>query len=183
MAFVLTDEELEQVTHRFTAASQARVLTALGIPFKPHPTDRRLIVSRAAAEMILGGPVGTAPSAQVAPAEWRRYIFPIGKILASSAPFVFGMTAEPGCYVYFLMTDHEVFYVGQSVEIGTRLRYHWAEYKERLTRLAVISVPPDLLDTVESVYIHWLRPPANAVYPGCYLPDGVMARLEETGGV
>ena len=53
----LTDAEIEQITRRPTAAAQARVLKLIGIPFTPHPTDRRLIVSRAAAEAVLGGTV------------------------------------------------------------------------------------------------------------------------------
>lgn len=52
---VLTAGELEAITSRPRPSAQARVLTALGIPFKIHPYDRTLVVLRAAAEAALGG--------------------------------------------------------------------------------------------------------------------------------
>jgi uncharacterized protein DUF4224 len=54
MPLTLTPAEVAELTRRERPAAQARVLRALGIPFKPHPTDPVLIVSRAAAEAVLG---------------------------------------------------------------------------------------------------------------------------------
>lgn len=56
MSFRLTDTELRELTDRKRPSAQAKVLTALGIPFRYHPIDGGLIVSTAAAEAVLGGP-------------------------------------------------------------------------------------------------------------------------------
>lgn len=57
---VLIASELEAITRRPRPSAQARVLTALGIPFKIHPFDRTLVVLRAAAVVALGGIAGPA---------------------------------------------------------------------------------------------------------------------------
>lgn len=56
----LTDEEVAAITRRETAAAQGRVLRLMGIPFATHPLDPVLVVSRAAAEAVLGGPVAVS---------------------------------------------------------------------------------------------------------------------------
>lgn len=50
----LTPEELARLTRRDKPKAQARVLRALGIPFREHPFDAALLVSRTAAEAALG---------------------------------------------------------------------------------------------------------------------------------
>jgi hypothetical protein len=55
-----------QLTGRERPTAQARVLRALGIPFRQHPTDRVLIVSRAAAAEALGASAPEA-AAETAP--------------------------------------------------------------------------------------------------------------------
>ena len=64
---LLSPDELRDLTRRDRPSAQARVLRALGVAFKPHPTDGILLVSRAAAESALGGNVEPTPAA---PAEW-----------------------------------------------------------------------------------------------------------------
>lgn len=76
MSLLLTDDELYQLTRRQSAAAQARVLTRLGVPFKTHPTDGVLLVSRAAAEAAMGAPITAAPRS--ANDEWEVRI-PGGK--------------------------------------------------------------------------------------------------------
>lgn len=51
---ILTQDELASLTRRGRPTAQARVLRLLGVPFRPHPTDGVLLVSRAAAEKALG---------------------------------------------------------------------------------------------------------------------------------
>jgi hypothetical protein len=51
---ILTQDELAALTRRDRPTAQARVLRLLGVPFRPHPTDGILLVSRAAAEKALG---------------------------------------------------------------------------------------------------------------------------------
>lgn len=52
---VLTEQELEAVTGKDRPSAQARVLRELGIPFRPRPRDGALLVSRRAADAVLGG--------------------------------------------------------------------------------------------------------------------------------
>jgi len=50
----LAAEEVAALTRRGRPAAQARVLRKLGIPFRRHPTDSAVLVSRAAVEAVLG---------------------------------------------------------------------------------------------------------------------------------
>ena len=50
----LTQDEIAALTRRNRPTAQARVLRLLGVPFRAHPTDGVLLVSRAAAEKALG---------------------------------------------------------------------------------------------------------------------------------
>lgn len=59
-AVTLTPEELIAITRRERTSAQARVLHALGIPFREHPSDAVLLVSRAAAEAALGATIEKA---------------------------------------------------------------------------------------------------------------------------
>ena len=63
-SIVLTPIDIEQITRRDRPTAQARILRLLGIPFVVHPTDGNLIVSRAAAEAVLGAPIGAAVQSQ-----------------------------------------------------------------------------------------------------------------------
>ena len=51
---ILTSEEVVALTRRDRPAAQARVLRALGIPFRLHPNDSTVLVSRSADETGLG---------------------------------------------------------------------------------------------------------------------------------
>ncbi len=52
---VLTAAELRELTRRDRPAAQARILGRLGIPYKEHPVDRCLLVSRSAVLAVIGG--------------------------------------------------------------------------------------------------------------------------------
>jgi len=54
MGLTLEPEELAALTRRDRPAAQARVLRALGIPFRIHPTDSVVLVSRVIVEAALG---------------------------------------------------------------------------------------------------------------------------------
>jgi hypothetical protein len=54
---LLTEAELVALTRRDRPSAQARVLRRLGVPFRTHPSDGVLLVSRAAAEVALGAEV------------------------------------------------------------------------------------------------------------------------------
>ena len=55
MSLVLTVEEIANLTGRERPKAQAKVLRGLGVPFRVHPVDRTVIVSRAAVEAALSG--------------------------------------------------------------------------------------------------------------------------------
>lgn len=71
-------------------------------------------------------------------------------IVAQSVPY------ESQCGVYFLVSSGRVVYVGQSVQIGTRLSDH-AKTKD-FDRYSYIACPKEKLDVLESLYIHTLNP-------------------------
>ena len=72
------------------------------------------------------------------------------EIVAQSVPY------ENQCGVYFLVKSDRVVYVGQSVQIGTRLSDH-AKTKD-FDRYNYIACPKEKLDVLESLYIHTLNP-------------------------
>jgi hypothetical protein len=61
--------------------------------------------------------------------------------------------------VYFLIDKDEVVYVGQSVNIYSRIGQH--SYK-KFDRYAFIPCEASSLNTLESLYIHFLQPKLNA---------------------
>ena len=61
--------------------------------------------------------------------------------------------------VYFLIANDEVIYVGQSVNVYARLSQHASG--KYFDRYAFIRCKPDILDKLESLYIHCLRPKLN----------------------
>lgn len=76
-----------------------------------------------------------------------------GDIVKASLPF------KKICGVYFLIKDGLVVYVGQSVDIFTRLGMH--ENFKSFDSYAFIECDKAQLDLVESLYIHTLNPLLN----------------------
>jgi len=62
--------------------------------------------------------------------------------------------------VYFLLDGSEVVYVGQAVNVYSRIGQHTGK---RFDRYAFVPCPVDALDRLESLYIHCLRPRLNGV--------------------
>ena len=60
--------------------------------------------------------------------------------------------------VYFLLEGNEIVYVGQSTHVYSRIAQH---NDKTFDRYAFIPCPPDKLDRLESLYIHYLRPRLN----------------------
>lgn len=60
--------------------------------------------------------------------------------------------------VYFLLIGDEVVYVGQSVNIYARLSSH---HIRNFDRFAFVLCSVEMLDRLESLYIHCLRPRLN----------------------
>jgi hypothetical protein len=64
--------------------------------------------------------------------------------------------------VYFLIDGAEVAYVGQSVNVHSRIGTH---ADKQFDKYAFVPCEPDALDKLESLYIHCLRPKLNATNP------------------
>ena len=60
--------------------------------------------------------------------------------------------------VYFLIDADEIVYVGQSVNIYSRISTHW---DKKFDRYAYVPCEPETLDRLESLYIHFLSPKIN----------------------
>lgn len=60
--------------------------------------------------------------------------------------------------VYFLLDGDEVVYVGQAVNVFARIEGH---REKRFDRFAFVPCAPEMLDKLESLYIHCLRPRLN----------------------
>jgi hypothetical protein len=64
---------------------------------------------------------------------------------------------EEACGVYFLIDHSKIVYVGQSVNVFSRMREH--SKSKQFSSYAYISCPKEDLDVLESLYIHVFRPP------------------------
>ena len=62
------------------------------------------------------------------------------------------------CGVYFLVQDSAVVYVGQSVNVYSRISQH---PDKKFDKYAFVPCEANLLDRLESLYIHVLRPKLN----------------------
>jgi hypothetical protein len=65
--------------------------------------------------------------------------------------------------IYFLIDNGKVVYVGQSVNVYARISYH---YDKVFESFAFIPCEKRMLDKLESLYIHVLRPPLNGDHVG-----------------
>jgi len=65
---------------------------------------------------------------------------------------------EKASGVYFLLDGDEVVYVGQAVNVYSRISQHT---NKRFDRYAFVPCAVDALDRLESLYIHCLRPRLN----------------------
>jgi hypothetical protein len=81
------------------------------------------------------------------------------KVLLSEAEIVRAANPyELATGVYFLVGGDKVVYVGQSVNVYARIAYHTDKVFDSF---AFIPCDKDMLNSLESLYIHVLRPPLN----------------------
>lgn len=81
------------------------------------------------------------------------------KVLLSEAEIVNAANSwELATGVYFLIGGNKVVYVGQSVNVYARIAYHTDKIFDSF---AFIPCEQNMLDALESLYIHVLRPPLN----------------------
>jgi len=75
-------------------------------------------------------------------------------IVAASQPW------DRVCGVYFLIKGNRVVYVGQSMNVHSRIPSH--TITKDFDSVTVISCDKDQLDVLESLYIYMLDPPLNS---------------------
>jgi hypothetical protein len=78
-------------------------------------------------------------------------------IVEAAQPYI------PTCGVYFLIRESRILYVGQSSNIEVRLATHNRRFV--YDRAAVIPCAPEMLDVLESHYIHLFQPEGNCRFP------------------
>ncbi len=78
-------------------------------------------------------------------------------ILAAQAP------NQPISGIYFLIEGDEIVYVGQSIDVHSRLITH--RQQKQFSHFSYIEVPPELLDIVERAYISRFKPRLNRAVP------------------
>ena len=101
-----------------------------------------------------------------------------GKVLLQPEQIVKAATPwHTASGVYFLVDGNEVVYVGQSVNIYSRIPQH---HNKRFDRYLYVPCKPELLNALESLYIHCLQPKLNFSSEGvlCY-PLTLTKLLEE----
>lgn len=87
------------------------------------------------------------------------------RVLLTEQEIVCASTAPPHLTgVYFLVKGERVIYVGQSVNILSRVSQH--RKSKDFDRLAFVPCAKDDLDVLESLYIHALRPESNGMFNG-----------------
>lgn len=63
--------------------------------------------------------------------------------------------------VYFLISGNDIVYVGQSVNVASRVGSHFSESSKIFDRAVYLPVPPSDLDSVEMAFIKALWPKYN----------------------
>lgn len=66
-------------------------------------------------------------------------------------------------YVYFLIDNSEIVYVGQALNLQNRLEMH--KLDKTFSRVSWLLVPRNMINTIEAYYINELKPKYNKAYP------------------
>lgn len=68
-------------------------------------------------------------------------------------------------YIYFLIDEDEIVYIGQTVSIETRILSHLSENTKEFDRFTALRYPRKVLDHCECEYIVHYKPKYNMVLP------------------
>jgi len=79
--------------------------------------------------------------------------------------------------IYFLCQDNDLLYVGQSVNVSSRISTH--HHTGKFNRVIFMAWPPDDLDSVEGALIRVLKPPLNGRASGAMVAPKSKASDEE----
>lgn len=70
------------------------------------------------------------------------------------------ITAAPTA-IYFLLRDNKIVYVGQSINIYSRIGEHFEDRKIKFNRFSIIPCKKENLEILETFYIHKFNPIYN----------------------
>lgn len=90
-------------------------------------------------------------------------------VVSAAQPF---NTGPSTCGIYFLVDDAQIVYIGQSVDVFTRVLSHRRDGYKTFDKCCWVPVPRDELDAVESALIALFKPRHNR--------DGVTKHGDET---
>lgn len=86
-----------------------------------------------------------------------NFILTAQDIIESSRPF------KKICGVYFIISGSQIIYVGQSVDVLSRIGGH--ENHWEFDAYSFVECTQEKLDLIESIYIHLFNPPLNGDGP------------------
>jgi hypothetical protein len=92
------------------------------------------------------------------------------QIVESSRPW------QQSSGVYFLIDEDKIVYVGQSVNIYARIPNH---HDKKFDRYSYVPCKPQLLNILESLYIHCLQPKLNFTFNGVLIAPLTLSKLLE----
>jgi hypothetical protein len=82
-----------------------------------------------------------------------------GVLLRESEIIEHAVPVNTACGIYFLIYEQRVVYVGQSVNVFSRIFTH--TQTKKFDSYVYMPCERDMLDKLESLYIHFLSPPLN----------------------
>lgn len=169
---ILARDDIIELTGKVRRSAQARVLDALGIPYRRR-TDGSIVVFSVDLHpknsepllMDLERDSTSLPwiSERMTPNGWfdahrSKFISPLQVIERRAVEYI--RSAEYPCpCIYFLFYGRELQYVGKSVNVNYRLSAH--EKTKPFDRVAFIEVPETFLNRLELYYIQEFNPRLN----------------------
>lgn len=180
---LLTADDLAELTGKVRPAAQRRVLDFLGITYEE--SGDRLKVRRYDVLAALDpdaqkrGALGPAPVRIVD--LWSKYLAGIDQFFRI---YRRGDQLPAGAGVYLMIDAGAVHYVGQTVNICSRMLYHHHAWWQELVVIEMPDWWPDdlrqfWLDGLESLAMDYFKPQENLkIAPGMRGPESLLAYFE-----
>lgn len=92
--------------------------------------------------------------------------------------FWYELSSEDLCGVYLLKTGEEIVYIGQSINVPSRVQQHIRDGKI-FDSVAIIPCDKEYLDTKEMFLIKLIKPPLNGPYKNGKHPDIIERALPQ----
>jgi hypothetical protein len=168
---VIQLEDLQQITGYQRMADVERCLRDQGIrysrgSYSPHWTTLEWIHQAAGLNTSTAPTEPAVPLISRLPDIAQNTIIGRDEILRRSVLMNDPNSTLPGgAGIYFLINDGDIRYIGQSVQIGTRVCQHALSGRQFSAVSWVENIPKDALDEIEAFYITALNPAENVRRP------------------